>query len=97
NFPGAQDDERRVDSSRGRRNQTCRMTTEPCQKNKMPQLCNAEDAETDAEKKHKNEFFSAISACSAVKDWIERVMNHGVTMIVKNAAEVGRPLHGFSK
>ncbi|MGD0463538.1 MAG: hypothetical protein ABSB74_13720, partial [Tepidisphaeraceae bacterium] len=46
-FPGAQDDERRVDSSRGRRNQTCRMTTEPCQKNKMPQLCNAE---TDAEK-----------------------------------------------
>ncbi|MGD0464893.1 MAG: hypothetical protein ABSB74_20605, partial [Tepidisphaeraceae bacterium] len=47
-----------VDSSRGRRNQTCRMTTEPCQKNKMPQLCNAEDAETDAEKKHKNQFFS---------------------------------------
>ncbi|MGD0464157.1 MAG: hypothetical protein ABSB74_16875, partial [Tepidisphaeraceae bacterium] len=52
-----QDDERRVDSSRGRRNQTCRMTTEPCQKNKMPQLCNAE---TDAEKKHKDEFFSAL-------------------------------------
>ncbi|MGD0462493.1 MAG: hypothetical protein ABSB74_08395, partial [Tepidisphaeraceae bacterium] len=56
-FPGAQDDERRVDSSRGRRNQTCRMTTEPCQKNKMPQLCNAE---TNTEKKHKNEIFSIL-------------------------------------
>ncbi|MGD0465035.1 MAG: hypothetical protein ABSB74_21335, partial [Tepidisphaeraceae bacterium] len=47
------DDERRVDSSRGRRNQTCRMTTEPCQKNKMPQLCNAE---TEAENKQAIEF-----------------------------------------
>ena len=36
------------------------MTTEPCQKNKMPQLCNAEGAETDAEKKHKNKFFSPL-------------------------------------
>jgi hypothetical protein len=26
----------------------------------MPQLCNAEGAETDAEKKHKNKFFSPL-------------------------------------
>ena len=33
------------------------MTTEPCQKNKMPQLCNAE---TDAEKTYKDELFSVL-------------------------------------
>jgi len=55
----------------------------------MSHLCNAEAAETDAEKKYKNEFFSAISACSAVKDWIERLVNHGITMIAKNVGTWG--------